>query len=85
MTDEVKRIVTALKCCPNSHFKCEQCPVYNPGTSCQNELNAAYLIESLSTELEQVKRERDAAIKDIERACITCKYFKSDWEWRESK
>lgn len=36
----------------------------------------ADLIESLSAELEQVKRERDAAVEDILRGCHKCKHFK---------
>lgn len=38
---------------------------------------AAGLVESLLTEIEQVKRERDAAVGDLEaaRTCQTCGYY----------
>lgn len=77
MTNEAKRTVKALRRCPDSDFKCEQCPVYNPGFPCQNELNAADIIEELSEELERVKLERDAAIKDLSvyKECALCKYY----------
>lgn len=35
---------------------------------------AADLIESLSAELEQVKRERDAAVEDVSGYCATCAF-----------
>lgn len=45
-------------------------------------LEAADLIESLAAELEQVKRERDAAVEDIKIAaihlCDTCKHRMPD-------
>lgn len=74
MTDKAKRIVEALRMCPVSGYSCNDCPVYTPGITCQNELNAADLIESLSAELEQVKQERDAAVEDLRSAayCGDC-------------
>lgn len=38
-------------------------------------IETAEFIENLAAELEAVKRERDAAIKDIPRACGYCKHF----------
>lgn len=37
-------------------------------------LEAADLIESLAAELEQVKRERDAAVEELDHFCDNCKY-----------
>lgn len=36
--------------------------------------DAADLIESLAAELEQVKRERDAAVDELDHFCDNCKY-----------
>ena len=62
---------------------------------------AADLIESLSAELEQVKRERDAAVEDLKDfcSCHHCQHYKRDcndkcyfvtglkpdWRWRGVK
>ena len=60
---------------------------------------AADLIESLAAELEQVKRERDAAVEDLRTKayyCETCAHYtpgyfcsgcrnKSNWQWRGAK
>lgn len=43
--------------------------------------NAANLIESLSAELEQVKRERDAAVEDMVRLCAICVHCRGCDEW----
>ena len=66
-----------------------------PITLGDNLEDAADLIESLSTQLEQVTRERDAAVQDINMLCQCdvctrlCKYDKpnpycecADFEWR---
>lgn len=72
MTDEVKRCVVALR------TKCREegsCNVCGKNSFCHlhgdEELSdlAADLIESLSEELEQVKRERDAAVEDLRKVC----------------
>ena len=79
MTEEARKRVEALRMCPVPGFGCCDCPVYIPGQTCQNELKAAALIESLSAQLDQVTRERDAAVKDIRNAafcgCHVCKHY----------
>lgn len=65
MTEEARNIVEALHMCPDPKCICRDCPVYVPGKLCQNELKAADLIESLSEQLEQVTRERDVAIGQL--------------------
>jgi len=59
MTEEAKKRVEALRMCPVPGFGCCDCPVYIPGQTCQNELKAADLIESLFAQLDQVSQERD--------------------------
>lgn len=59
MTEDIKKVVEALRGCSDPNFKCEACPVHNPAKSCQNDLKAADLIEQLTAELEQAERERD--------------------------
>ena len=96
MTDEVKRCVEILrKAVRFGVIDCQYCPAYSvcpTGTvGWNNECmldTAADLIESLAAELEQVKRERDAAIADMERLqgliCQVCKeYYQPDPESRE--
>ena len=80
MTD--KKIVYALRCCAQDWncFECgSRCPYFNVGNHCEDKLesDAADLIERLSEELEQVKRERDAAIRDARRGghCVKCKHW----------
>lgn len=79
MTEEAKRTVEHLR--ENAEFQwCSDCYV---GDECGGAyhsnchfLRIADLIESLSAELEQVKQERDAAVKDLRtftepcRACV---------------
>lgn len=73
MTEEAKRCVVALR------TKCREegsCDVCGKNSFCHvhgdEELSdlAADLIESLSAELEQVKRERDAAVEDLRKVCL---------------
>ena len=78
MTDEANWCVMMLRegaCCSycaiafptiDYPYPCEERTKTN-----SNMCKAADLIESLSTELEQVKRERDAAVEDICKAAIT--------------
>lgn len=95
MNEEARETVKALRMCPDPSYGCYDCPVFVPGKTCQNELKAADLIESLSAQLDQVtrerdglsimltsatsaaetyKRERDAAVKDIEE--LRTRYFR---------
>lgn len=79
MTNDVERIVDALRVIC-SEYECCECPsdawCHNKGQCL--DWDAADLIESLSAELEQVKRERDAAVKDLKEfsyyPCLTCKH-----------
>lgn len=57
MTEEAKNIVEALRMCGVSAFRCEDCPVHIPAQSCENDLNAADLIESLYAELDEAQQE----------------------------
>jgi len=72
-------------------------PKLNATNPCGLMKAAADLIESLSAELEQVKRERDAAMQDLIPSCSICVhnrglkkwddecidcYDKSKWQWR---
>ena len=75
MTEEAKRAVEHLR--GNAEFQwCSDCYV---GDGCGDAyhsnchfLRIADLIESLSAELEQVKRERDAAVEDLKGLCDVC-------------
>lgn len=81
MTDKAKKFVEALrtKCAEqgdcNSCAKSDYC-YYGGDYAMRSE--AADLIESLAAELEQVKRERDAAVNDITESapCFACKNFR---------
>ena len=63
--------------------KCNTCAVYIPGYSIANIYSDALAyIQQLETErhqlltrCERLERERDAAVKDIPRACGYCKWF----------
>lgn len=88
-----------------SSFDCHGCPAYAAcptGTAGWNNEcifdTAADLIESLSAELEQVKRERDAAVETMAEnpRCETCKHYTpgyfclgckrgDKWQWRGVK
>lgn len=57
MTEEANKIVEGLRICSISSLKCEDCPVHVPKKSCQNDLDAADLIERLSSELELAKQD----------------------------
>ena len=65
MSDEAKRLVNAMR---NSY-----------DYSSRRDNDAADMIENLSAELERVKRERDAAIADMEEMqgniCQACKHY----------
>ena len=70
--EEIKK---GLWCCANNDISahCGNCP-YNRGTGdhgCIAELNA----DALAL-IQQLERERDAAIADILRECHKCKHFK---------
>ena len=90
MTEEATKCVEALRKCPDPNYNCNCCPVYVEGKSCQNELVAANLIESLSVQLDEaqtkltlVTKERNAAVSDMERLqgliCQVCQeYYQPD-------
>lgn len=77
MTDKAKRLVSALRARCAEQADCNTCPIneycFHDGMrTMRNE--AADLIESLAAELEQVKRERDAAVEDLKLwFCFSCK------------
>lgn len=80
MTNEVERIVEALRVVCRE-YECDECPSYawcHSNEQCLD-CDAADLIESLAVELEQVKRERDAAVEDLRQAaiylCCACKKY----------
>lgn len=83
MTEEVKRAVKILRYCSsgNDGTICEKCPYAyrdEEAESCVNILFrvSANLIESLSAELEQMERKRDAAVRHLlerhKTICPTC-------------
>lgn len=84
MTEEAKRCVDALRVRCRERDTCDGCPkddyCHYHGNESLNDF-AAYLIESLSEQLEQVTRERDAAIRDFTEVmkysenCMFCKYL----------
>lgn len=63
MTNEARKCVIGLTYCGDPNYSCEQCPVYESGKPCQNDLKAAYLIESLSEELEETRRLTDDRLR----------------------
>lgn len=67
MTEEAKRCVTDLQWLisyyPKWHEEADPCTVMEEAIS---------LIESLSAELEQVKRERDALMDELRGRCYSC-------------
>lgn len=66
MTEEVRKCVEILRYCEESGARCGGCPSgeTNGIPNCHSQSHIADLIESLSAQLDQVTRERDAA-KDI--------------------
>ncbi len=74
-----QEIVKVLKCCTDltSPYVCERCLIrHDPLIDCNSlRRQAADLIESLEAELEQAKRERNAAIKNAN-SCRACKHAK---------
>ena len=68
MTEEAKLIVAALQTSCEENGSCPDCPV-NYWCHAKNGVRledaAADLIESLSEQLEQVTRERDAAVNEL--------------------
>lgn len=96
MTDKAQKIIAALRtACGET---CDDCPAdewcHGNGTRSLED-DAADLIESISVELEQVKRERDAAVADINMCCPcdvctrSCTSYKvnpydecAEFEWR---
>ncbi len=100
MTEEAKRTAVALRHCFLYELDCKNCPStdecdWHNGTM---PLKAADIIESLSAQLDQVTRERDAAVEDmiLGRICATCRHhnnsatskcmgclsWHSNWQWR---
>lgn len=91
MTEKAKKIVETLKYCASgaSVDHCKECThVFNDrkGPNCLNRLfgETVALIESLSAQLDQVTRERDAAVSDFTEfansaaICVFCKDFEFD-------
>lgn len=67
MNEDVKRMVEGLRYCAHA-MKCWQCPVDDLcNTNDEIQDLAADLIEQLNAELEQVRQERDAAVRDVRR------------------
>lgn len=72
MNEKAKTIANALRECANEII-CADCNM----TRCDNEctlIAAAFLIESLSAQLDQVTRERDSAVEDLSGYCGVCIY-----------
>ena len=87
MTEEAKLIVDTLRYCEESGARCGNCPSGHDKSgipNCHSQSKIADLIESLSAQIEQVTRERDAAVEDMKiiRSCRQCKtwqeYFKDN-------
>ena len=75
MTDEAKRCVESCR----EWYQAFSNKGKGNEPSVKELLTTADLIESLAAELEQVKRERDAAVEDIRKAawccCHVCKHY----------
>ena len=102
MTDEVKHLIDVMamldRCRETSCCKCEQLE-FNGMIACNDEItvyrHAAKLLEAFSSELEQVKRERDAYYDSMQGICATCKKARycmlnplpkcPNWQWRGVK
>lgn len=93
MTEEAKRCVEALRDNINNGFL-----LVGGFNGSVHASEIIHLIESMSAQLEQVTRERDAAVRDmtIGRICETCRnhnnsatlkclgclWWHSNWQWR---
>lgn len=81
MTKEAKRMVAALRVVCDER-SCEGCPCsdwcYKRKVNCLDD-DAADLIESLSEQLDQVTRERDALVEEIAHYCGNCKYADNEY------
>ena len=82
MTEEVRKCVEVLRYCEESGACCGGCPSGKNEQgipNCYSQSHIADLIESLSAQLEQVTREQDAAVEDIQKAtiylCQVCKKY----------
>lgn len=82
LTSEQQRIISALR------DECSDCSCFGDKYMCSlgpcENLNAANLIEQLAAELAQVRRERNAAVRDIEAVvthypCYVCKHSQSGY------
>lgn len=69
--DDIKK---GLECCINDSFGCsEKCPYFN---SLSNGVDCAVKMHSDSfAYIQQLERERDAAVEAIEHTCATCKHY----------
>ena len=81
MTD--KDIITALEyCLDNKSCIGSKCPAYNYSANCTVDLmkETLNLINRQKAEIEQLKEERDMAVKDIycSTKCFICKNMPSD-------
>lgn len=74
MTEEELRAI--CKGCRERYpnWDCWGCPNYADVELVQHEQSQADRIEKLEAELEQVKRERDAAVKDLKDSDEACEY-----------
>lgn len=80
MRNDVKLIMNTLRECAVA-TQCSKCVVICEDNECLFTA-AAKAIESLAAELEQVKRERDAAVEDLKGLCDICAHFKTcDGPW----
>ena len=74
MTEEVRKCVEILRYCDESGGCCGGCPSgkTNGIPNCYSISHIADLIESLSAQLDQVTRERDAAVRMLDGECHAC-------------
>lgn len=74
--EEIKMTVDTLRYCEESGARCGGCPSgigENGVHNCCSPKKIADLIESLAAELDQLKRERDAAVNDLKLwHCFSC-------------
>ena len=77
MTEEVRKCVEILRYCEESGARCGGCPSgeTNGIPNCHSQSHIADLIESLSAQLDQVTRERDAAVEDAHGVCKACIHY----------
>lgn len=75
--NDYKELIALAENCMDIRMECRNCNCPYEGVSVVNDFCMNHLADDLVKAIEQLVRERDAAVADIPERCATCKHTES--------